>query len=115
MPPPFPNMQHRKCRPERDVVVILTLLGAVEAAIVICKFALAVWAVCLVESVTVIVTDAVPTELCAGTPEIPPVERLIDNPLGSPLALYLYGRVPPIQLSRRRSCSRPCHWVETPS
>jgi hypothetical protein len=40
-----------------------------------------------VESVTVITTDAVPTEFCAGVPVIAPVELLIDKPLGRPLAL----------------------------
>jgi hypothetical protein len=40
-----------------------------------------------VESVTLIVADVVPTELCAGVPVIKPVELLIDRPLGRLLAL----------------------------
>ena len=35
-----------------------------------------------VESVTLMVTDAVPTELCAGVPVIAPVALLMDKPLG---------------------------------
>ena len=74
--------------PGRDVVVIESV-GATAAAIVICRFAVAVWTVGEVESVTLIATVVVPTELCAGVPVIAPVELLIDNPLGRPLALYL--------------------------
>lgn len=51
------------------------------------RFAVAVCDAGMVESVTVIVAEAVPTELCAGVPVIAPVELLIDNPPGRPLAL----------------------------
>ena len=44
-------------------------------------------AVGLVESFTVIATDLVPTELCAGVPVIAPVVLPIDKPLGRPVAL----------------------------
>ena len=40
-----------------------------------------------VESVTLMVTDAVPTELCAGVPVIAPVALLMDKPLGRLAAL----------------------------
>jgi hypothetical protein len=40
-----------------------------------------------VESVTLIVADVVPTELCAGVPVIAPVELSIDRPPGRLLAL----------------------------
>jgi hypothetical protein len=66
-----------------------SVVGTTEAAIVIGRLDVAFWAVGVVESVTVIATDAVPTELCAGVPVIAPVELLIDKPLGKPLALYL--------------------------
>lgn len=36
----------------------------------------------VVESVTLMVTEAVPTELGAGVPVIMPVALLMDNPLG---------------------------------
>jgi hypothetical protein len=39
------------------------------------------------ESVTLIVAEAVPTELCAGVPEIIPVDALIDSPPGRLVAL----------------------------
>jgi hypothetical protein len=42
-----------------------------------------------VESVTLMVTDAVPTELCAGVPVIAPVALLMDKPLGRLAALYV--------------------------
>jgi hypothetical protein len=73
--------------PGRDVVVMASGLGATEAAIVIGKFAVAERGEFVLESLTVIATDDVPTELCAGVPEIEPVELLIDNPPGRPLAL----------------------------
>ena len=40
-----------------------------------------------VESVTFMVTDAVPAELCAGVPVIAPVALLMDKPLGRLAAL----------------------------
>lgn len=62
-------------------------LGATEAAIVMGRFAVAERGEFVLESLTVIATDDVPTELCTGVPEIEPVELLIDNPPGRPLAL----------------------------
>ena len=73
--------------PGREVVVILSLLGATEPAIVSCGVEVADSTVGLLESVTVIVTRPVPA--AAGVPEIAPVELLIDNPPGRPLAAYL--------------------------
>jgi hypothetical protein len=61
--------------------------GATEAAIVIGKLDVFVWAVGEVASVTLMATADVPTEVCAGVPEIVPVEPLMDNPLGRPVAL----------------------------
>jgi hypothetical protein len=75
--------------PDRDVVVMDNVVATTEVAIVICRLDVAVCAVDVVESVTVIAAEAVPTELCAGVPEIAPVELLIDKPLGRPLALNL--------------------------
>jgi hypothetical protein len=40
-----------------------------------------------VESVTLMVTDAVPMELCAGVPVIAPVALLMDKPPGRLVAL----------------------------
>ena len=73
--------------PGRDVVVMASGLGATEAAIVIGRLAVAECGEFVLESLTVIATDDVPTELCTGVPEIEPVELLIDNPPGRPLAL----------------------------
>jgi hypothetical protein len=56
------------------------------ALIVILKLAVAVCIVGWVESVAATVTEAVPTTVVV--PVIAPVELLIDNPLGNPLALY---------------------------
>ena len=53
--------------------------------IVILKLAVAVCIVGWVESVTVTDTEAVPSAVVV--PVIAPVELLIDNPLGRPLAL----------------------------
>jgi hypothetical protein len=39
------------------------------------------------ESVTLMVAEAVPVESCAGVPVITPVELAIERPPGSPLAL----------------------------
>jgi hypothetical protein len=61
--------------------------AATAALIVICRLDIADFGVGLVESFTVIVTDAVPTVLCAGVPEIAPVALLIDSALGKPLAI----------------------------
>jgi hypothetical protein len=61
---------------------MVSLLGAMAAAIVMFRLAVAESAAGGVESVTVTATDVVPTALCAGVPVIAPVELLIDNPLG---------------------------------
>ncbi len=73
----------------KDVVVILSALVTIGAFTEIRKVVFADLAVGVVESVTAIATDAAPTEPCAGLPEITPVDLLIDNPLGRPLAPYL--------------------------
>lgn len=67
----------------RELVVTTSVAGM----ILMLRFAVAVCDAGMVESVTVIVAEAVPTELCAGVPVIAPVELLIDNPPGRPLAL----------------------------
>jgi len=59
------------------------------------SFVVADCAVGWVESVTVRATVAVPTELDAGVPEIMPVEPLTVRPVGRPVALNVYGVVPP--------------------
>jgi hypothetical protein len=63
------------------------------AAIEIERFTLAVWAVGLVESVTVTVTVRVPAAL--GVPTICPVFALIERPAGRLLADHVYGEFPP--------------------
>ena len=83
--------------PGREDVVIASLL-ATEPAIEICRFDFADSGVYLVESVTVKVTDTVPDPV--GTPAIAPVELLMDSPAGRPLAVYLYGVVPPVAVNR---------------
>jgi hypothetical protein len=60
---------------------------AIAALIVIPRLAVAVCAVGLVESITV--TDTESVTAADGVPVIAPVELLIDNPLGRPLALYV--------------------------
>ena len=65
---------------------MLTLLGA-TAAIVICRFEVAVCTVGVVESVTLNATVTAPAD--AGVPVIAPVEPLIVRPLGKPVALNL--------------------------
>ena len=37
-----------------------------------------------------------PTEFCAGCPDISPFDVPMESPEGSPLALNLYGLVPPV-------------------
>jgi hypothetical protein len=59
------------------------------------RSAVADCAVGLVESVTVTLTGSVPTALCAGVPVIEPVEVFIERLLGKPVALKMYGVVPP--------------------
>jgi len=62
-------------------------LDTTAAATVICRSDVADSAVGVVESLTVIAAIDVPAAV--GVPVIAPVELLIDNPLGSPLALKL--------------------------
>ena len=50
-----------------------------------------------VESFAVTVTDELPWAV--GVPEITPVPALIDRPAGRPLAVQVYGAVPPVALS----------------
>jgi hypothetical protein len=66
---------------------------AVTTLVVRLKLDVAVCNVGVVESVTVTETVAVPTAVVV--PVIAPVELLIDNPLGRPLAVNVYGAVPP--------------------
>ena len=73
--------------PGSEVVVTLSVLGAVAAAIEICRFEVADCGEFLVESFTLIATVSSPASV--GVPVIAPVELLIDNPPGRPLALYL--------------------------
>ena len=61
--------------------------GVVAAFTTRLRVALADWGVGWVESVTVIATEAVPTEVAAGVPVIGPVELPIARPLGRPDAL----------------------------
>jgi hypothetical protein len=67
------------------------------ALTVILEFEVAVCIAGWVESVTVSDTEATPTAVVV--PVIAPVELLIDNPLGRPLALYVYGVVPPVAVT----------------
>lgn len=53
----------------------------------------AVFAVGVVESFTVMETEAVP--LAVGVPEMAPVEVFIESPPGKPETEYTYGLVPP--------------------
>jgi galactitol-specific phosphotransferase system IIC component len=69
------------------VVVTAKAGGLAAALMLILKLELADWADGLVESVTLTVAVAVPTELCAGMPVIIPVEALMDRPPGRLVAL----------------------------
>jgi hypothetical protein len=50
-------------------------------------------------SVTVTVTETVPTALEAGVPVMEPVEASIVRPDGRPIALKAYGVVPPVAVT----------------
>ena len=63
--------------------------ASVAALMLMLKLELADWEDGWDESVTLIVAEAVPTELCAGVPEIIPVDALIDSPPGRLVALYV--------------------------
>jgi hypothetical protein len=65
----------------------LVVTASVTGRMVMLRCAVAVCAAGIVESVTVMVAEAVPTELCAGVPVIAPVALLIASPPGRPLAL----------------------------
>jgi hypothetical protein len=67
----------------REVVVTVREAGL----ILMLRLELADWEDGWVESVTLTVADAVPTEFCAGIPVIIPVEALMDRPPGRFVAL----------------------------
>ncbi len=73
------------------------MLKAFVCAVLTVRLRVAV-AVCWgrLASCTLTTTDAVPTALCAGVPVIVPEVVLIERPLGSPVALKVYGAVPPV-------------------
>ena len=75
--------------PGRDVVVTARVAGL----ILILKSEVVDCAEGWVESVTLMVADAVPGE--PGVPVMVPVEGLIDKPPGRLVALKVYGVVPP--------------------
>jgi len=66
--------------PVGSVPVVVTLSGA--TVIVILRFALAVFALGVSESVTVTVKLSVPTNVPLGVPEITPVAEFNDRPVG---------------------------------
>jgi hypothetical protein len=67
----------------REVVVTASLAGL----ILMLRLDAADCGEGVVESVTFIVTEAVPMELCTGVPVIAPVALLMDKPLGRLAAL----------------------------
>jgi hypothetical protein len=69
--------------PVREVVVTTR----VAALMLMLRLEFADWEDGWDESVTLIVAEAVPTELCAGVPVIIPVDALIDSPPGRFVAL----------------------------
>jgi hypothetical protein len=73
----------------------VVVTARVAGLILMLRLAVADCDVGWVESVTLMVAEVVPMELCAGVPVIAPVALLIDKPLGRPVALYVYGVVPP--------------------
>ena len=72
--------------PGSDVFVIVGPPDWVAPLTVRLIVALADWFGCPA-SATVMVTDAVPTALCAGVPLMVPLEASIERPLGRPVAL----------------------------
>jgi hypothetical protein len=76
-----------------DVVVMLKLPDWPELTVRL-RVAVAVCGVPFVESVTVMVTLAVP--VAVGVPEIVPVTALMERPLGNPVALKVKGVRPPL-------------------
>ena len=73
--------------PGREVVVTASAAGLVAGLMLMLRLELADWEDGWVESVTLTVAEAVPTEFCAGIPLIIPVEALMDRPLGRLVAL----------------------------
>jgi hypothetical protein len=73
--------------PGREVVVTASAAGLAAGPMLMLKLELADWEDGWVESVTLTVAEAVPTEFCAGIPVIIPVEVLMDRPLGRLVAL----------------------------
>ena len=82
--------------PDGSDVVVMASVPDCPAPIARFRFAVAVWKVGLVESVTVMVKFAVPVALWVGVPEIVPVIALIESPVGNPVALKLKGERPPV-------------------
>ena len=65
----------------------VVLMTSPAGLILILRVALADWLEGEVESVTLIVAEAVPTALCMGVPVIAPLASLIERPPGSPVAV----------------------------
>lgn len=82
--------------PDGSDVVVMPSVPDCPEPMVRLRDAVAVWAVGLVESVTVIVALEVPAVDCVGVPERVPVVALIESPLGNPVALKWKGEVPPV-------------------
>jgi hypothetical protein len=71
----------------REVVVTAGAAGLAAGLMLMLRRELADWEDGWVESVTLTVAEAVPTEFCAGIPVIIPVEALIERPPGRFVAL----------------------------
>src|SRR5207302_4622543 len=78
------------------VLVIVTAGGAM---VIVSPVVDAVWWVGVVESVAVMVTATGLAVAAVGVPLIAPVPALIVSPLGRPVAVYVYGVVPPLAVS----------------
>jgi hypothetical protein len=63
------------------------VIASVAGLILMLRLAVADWGDGWVESVTLMVTEVVPMELCAGVPVMAPVEPLMDKPAGRLAAL----------------------------
>ena len=77
------------------VLIWLQAVADPAASMVKPRLAEAVSAIGCVESVTVTMTEFIPTWPAVGVPVIVPDAALIVNPLGSPVALKVYGVAPP--------------------
>lgn len=73
----------------------LVVIARAEGRTVRLRVAVADCAVGVLESLTVITTEVLPAQF-ANVPEITPVELLMATPLGRPVALKVYGDVPPV-------------------